>query len=158
MEKRNLLPIIVHNGNFKSNNLYDISPDYEGDIVIHGNLCLKMDVSFKGGLWVEGNISIEGNIEAEYIYAAGYMEADEIRVGDLQCNGLIMCTSIISAGDLNCKIIDSSSICVAGDFICSKAGCLHGDEFKVGGKFYCPDFRSKYKDTIEAEPDNGYCE
>lgn len=157
MEKRNLSPIIVHNGDFRSQNLYDVSPDFDVDIVIHGNVKLKTDVNFKGGLWVEGNVSISGSIEAEYIYATGYIEADDIRVRDIQCDGLIMCTNIISMGDIDCKVIDASAICVANNFVCRRSGCLHGDEFKVGGKFYCPDFSSKYKDTIKAEPINDYC-
>lgn len=134
------MEIRTFNGNFKTSDLFVISPNYEGDLVIYGNIKLKADVEFKGGIFVMGNILINGSVEAEIICASGYIEADDIRAQDVICDGPILCENIIVAGDLKCKTIEAGNIYVYNDFICDKKVYLHGNAFDVGGNFSCSEY------------------
>lgn len=77
-----------------------IPEDFNGNVIIMGDLLGEGDIHLKGALWVYGEIEIEGDIEAEFVYAECIV-CETIKAEDVKVYGKgIACCEVIVAGDL----------------------------------------------------------
>ena len=98
--------------NYKPDDLKFIPEDFDGNVIIMGNLIGEGDIHLKGDLWVYGEIQIEGDIEAGFVFAEGII-CETLKAEDIIASGAqtttkdtvktekgIACCEIIAAGDL----------------------------------------------------------
>lgn len=153
MEERN--PIVYYCGDFRKGDLFEIPCDFEGDLVVEGNLRVDVDVNFKGGLFVLGNLFVAGTLEAEHVFSAGYIEAEEIRAQDIICKGIVLCENLAVAGDFECKVIEAGNIYVASSVSVQKNILMHGKALEVGKDLRCRGIVGNPKVTVGGK---NYCE
>lgn len=116
--------IVVFDGNVEASKLNELFADFQGDIVINGNLiwgsgdlrikCSNLyinDLEIYGKLIVEGNLYVQGNINC----------------CDIVVNGSIVCLGYM----------DSMEINVAEDLYVKKDIEVNGYDINVGGEFVC---------------------
>lgn len=150
--KRNLADatVVFNNeecgGKLKPDDLKLIPEDFNGDVVILGDLTGEGDILLKGGLWVFGKIEVEGDLEAEFVYSQGII-CETLKAGDVKNYGSkIICCEIIVAGDLlsigvvngenntaevsGGSIESEADIEVLGNVLCK---CLSGTDISIKG-------------------------
>lgn len=124
----NQTPIIVFKGDATEKDLAMIPNDFEGCVVICGNLCVYDCSKISVNVWVMGNICEEisfGNInfmkdlicEGAIINKGGIFSIVTTKIeGDFICNGDICLGSLKVSGDIICNgYINVWEIDVAGD-------------------------------------------
>lgn len=138
--------IVVFNGNVEGHRLPAIPPDFEGDIVVNGDISVDKHIILpKARLWVSGSILIEGDLEicsviaeeidcynltAQDVYCYGEMDTANIIVGgNCTCIGIIrQCNIVDVLDDFTCQEVDSSEyIFVGGNLTVNNGDCTADD-------------------------------
>ena len=102
-------------GDSTNEDLAIISSDFQGDVVVCGDLMLQDDLSISCRLWVMGNIYSAKNsrnmfLIRDYITGKGNLSVD----GDVFCYGYINCGNIAVTGTLYCYV----GTCTEGNIRC----------------------------------------
>lgn len=132
--KRNLSEAIIVFDNkvkgqyTKPDDLSNLPENFNGDVIIHGDLCGEGDINLKGNLWVFGKIEIEGDIEVEFIYARG-ITCNTLKAINVENFGEDMqCCEIIVAGDLkSISTFDIERFPVGGSIDCEENIAIMGN-------------------------------
>jgi len=122
--------IVVFDGDANASKLNALLKDFQGDVIINGNLHINEHLNVICNLYVVENI-ICGNNNIINI------------IGNLYCDGDIDCFDIFTSENLFCNSINSMEIKVGGDFLCKESIEAYGYIVTVAG-----DLESN---TVEAE-------
>ena len=126
---------IIFKRNVKSSELTAIIPqNFQGDIIINGNLDIKED------LCIRCNNLYAVNVISEC--ASIYVEGNLYSIEDLWCDNLKVNGSFYCEGK-----VDSMDILVSQDFI-AKSLETNGFEVTIGGDFICDNVESMESITV----------
>lgn len=150
--------VVVFNKDVSAEELMKMIPDdFEGDIVIHGELIGNKDISISGNIFCEtfkgqhiccvkyGDFICESDIDSMDIEVNGsFVCGGDIDSGSIKVNENFICEgnnvtsgSIQVEGKMSCKgdIISSDDIQVGNSFICE--GNIDSDDIRVENNFTC---------------------
>ena len=116
MNRNLLVSTIVFKNDVRPTDLRIIPDEFEGNVVVIGNLVGEGDILFKGALWVTGEVELDGDIEVNYIEAKG-INCISLRAEDVRCIGDLVCYEIIVTGDLSCVSIATADGLLLGGLI-----------------------------------------
>lgn len=162
MRKRNTCVIVFNKTIVRTEDLDYVPPDFDGDIVVNGNLMLGENLSLKARLFVSGDINARGTLELSYVECTN-LKCSEMKADDICCNGHVYCRNIIVSGDFYCNdtILGGPRIVVLGNLTCKSIefastlkvtcnvettnGGIRADKVVVKGDVICSgDFDGKY--------------
>ena len=130
--------IIVFDRDVTAEELNTLFDDFQGDIVITGNLDLgNVDLFLKcNNLYVMGEITVNENTITEIegnLWIEGRIDCFDLKVnGSVYCGGYVLSTEVAVSEDFfvdETVEADDSDIYVGGDFICN--GEVSADEIVV---------------------------
>ena len=112
--------------------------DYEGTVVIEGDLSGIAETSFAGKLYVKGNLIMSGSLSAEEIEVEGNLEISDGFAGITATSIVVKGNIVVGgdlelSGDLTCKSLtakDTESICIDGNLQCENISCM---DIEIGG-------------------------
>ena len=130
-EERNVSePIVVFNKNVRTSELNELFKEFQGDIIVNGNLILneKKLVIKCDNLYVTGGISMSINNTDVCVIGNLYV-GDDIDCCNINVNGSICCTGCISSLEID----------IAEDLYCENGIDTCGYDMNVGGEVVCND-------------------
>jgi len=116
--------IVVFDEDVRSSKLNGLLKDFQGHVIINGNLYID------GYLNVRCNLYVAENINCSY-------DSNIHIIGNLYCDGDIDCFDIFTSENLFCNSINSADIKVGGNLLCENAIEAYGYVVTVAGDLEC---------------------
>lgn len=116
--------IVVFDRDVNASKLNEFFQDFQGVVIINGNLFLDESLNLTCDLYVAKSIDSQ------------YCKNIHI-IGNLYCEGLIDCYDIFVSESLFCGEINSNDITVGEDFLCTDDIMAYGNVITVAGDLEC---------------------